>query len=134
MYRLDPKRRTALCGACGQIWQTAVMSDYRTQLQHMRDELLARAATTDAQAAVVELDQSKVGRLSRMDAMQAQAMAQAAVARRKQQLQRIEAALKRIEDGEFGLCVVCEEPINPQRLAFNPAVLTCIDCAEKSEQ
>lgn len=96
----------------------------------MRDELLARAATTDAQAAVVELDQSKVGRLSRMDAMQAQA----AVARRKQQLQRIEAALKRIEDGEFGLCVVCEEPINPQRLAFNPAVLTCIDCAEKSEQ
>ena len=110
------------------------MSDYRTQLQHMRDELLARAATTDAQAAVVELDQSKVGRLSRMDAMQAQAMAQAAVARREQQLQRIEPALKRIEDGEFGFCVVCEEPINPQRLAFNPAVLTCIDCAEKSEQ
>ena len=52
----------------------------------------------------------------------------------KQQLQRIEAALKRIEDGEFGWCCVCEEPINPQRLAFNPAVLTCIDCAEKSEQ
>lgn len=110
------------------------MTDYRTQLHHIRDELLARAATTDAQAAVVELDQSKVGRLSRMDAMQSQAMAQAAVARRKQQLQRIEAALKRIEDGEFGWCCVCEEPINPQRLAFNPAVLTCIDCAEKSEQ
>ena len=55
------------------------MTDYRTQLHHMRDELLARAATTDAQAAVVELDQSKVGRLSRMDAMQSQAMAQAAV-------------------------------------------------------
>ena len=134
MYRLDPERVPWSCGAYRQIWQTAVMTDYRTQLQHMRDELLARAATTDAQAAVVELDQSKVGRLSRMDAMQAQAMAQAAVARRKQQLQRIEAALKRIEDGEFGLCVVCEEPINPQRLAFNPAVLTCIDCAEKREQ
>ena len=76
------------------------MTDYRTQLQHMRDELLARAATTDAQAAVVELDQSKVGRLSRMDAMRSW----------KQQLQRIEAALKRIEDGEFGWCCVCEEP------------------------
>ena len=73
------------------------MTDYRTQLHHMRDELLARAATTDAQAAVVELDQSKVGRLSRMDAVQMQAWPRYAVAWRKQQLQRIEAALKRIE-------------------------------------
>ena len=66
MYRLDPERVPWSCGAYGQIWQTAVMTDYRTQLHQMRDELLARAATTDAQAAVVELDQSKVGRLSRM--------------------------------------------------------------------
>ncbi|MED5340328.1 MAG: hypothetical protein VYD60_02370 [Pseudomonadota bacterium] len=73
MYRLDPERVPWSCGAYRQIWQTAVMTDYRTQLHHMRDELLARAATTDAQAAVVELDQSKVGRLSRMDAMQSQA-------------------------------------------------------------
>jgi DnaK suppressor protein len=110
------------------------MPDYRKLLQHLRDEILANAATTDAQAAVVELDQSKVGRLSRMDAMQAQAMAQAAVGRRKQQLQRIEAALRRLDDGEYGLCRVCDEAINPQRLAFDPAVLTCISCAEKREQ
>jgi DnaK suppressor protein len=110
------------------------MPDYRKLLQQLRDEILANAATTDAQAAVVELDQSKVGRLSRMDAMQAQAMAQAAVGRRKQQLQRIEAALRRLDDGEYGLCRVCDEAINPQRLAFDPAVLTCISCAEKREQ
>jgi hypothetical protein len=73
MYRLDPERVPWSCGAYAQIWQTAVMTDYRTQLHQMRDELLARAATTDAQAAVVELDQSKVGRLSRTDAMQSQA-------------------------------------------------------------
>lgn len=110
------------------------MHDYRNQLEQMREELWANAAITDAQAAVVELDQSKVGRLSRMDAMQAQAMAQAAVSRRKQQLQRIEAALRRLDDGEYGLCRVCDEAINPQRLAFDPAVLTCISCAEKREQ
>ena len=110
------------------------MPDYRKLLQQLRDEILANAATTDAQAAVVELDQSKVGRLSRMDAMQAQAMAQAAVGRRKQQLQRIEAALRRLDDGEYGLCRVCDEAINPQRLAFDPAVPTCISCAEKREQ
>jgi len=72
------------------------MHDYRKQLLQMREEILANAATTDAQAAVVELDQSKVGRLSRMDAMQVQAMAQAAVRRRDQQLQRIELALQKL--------------------------------------
>ena len=110
------------------------MHDYRTQLQRMREELLANAATTDAQAAVVELDQSKVGRLSRMDAMQAQAMAQAAVGRRSQQLRRIEAALQRLEDDEFGFCATCDESINPRRLALDPTVLMCINCAAQSEQ
>ena len=110
------------------------MQDFHTQLQRMREELLANAATTDAQAAVVELDQSKVGRLSRMDAMQAQAMAQAAVGRRSQQLRRIEAALQRLEDDEFGFCTTCDESINPRRLALDPTVLMCINCAAQSEQ
>ena len=109
------------------------MHDYHKQLQQMREELLANAATTDAQAAVVELDQSKVGRLSRMDAMQAQAMAQAAVSRRKQQLRRIEVALQKLKDDEFGFCAVCEELINPLRLQLDPTVLMCINCAEQNE-
>ena len=110
------------------------MHDYPEQLRQMREAVLANAATTDAQAAVVELDQSKVGRLSRMDAMQAQAMAQTAVNRRKQQLQRIEMALQRLEDNTFGLCPVCDECINSRRLELDPAVPTCIRCAERSEQ
>lgn len=109
------------------------MHDYHAQLQQMREELLANAATTDAQAAVVELDQSKVGRLSRMDAMQAQALAQAAVTRRRQQLRRIEAALQRLKDDEFGICTACDESINPRRLELDPTVLMCIKCAEQSE-
>ena len=110
------------------------MHDYRKQLLQMREEILANAATTDAQAAVVELDQSKVGRLSRMDAMQVQAMAQAAVRRRDQQLQRIELALQKLENDAFGLCSLCDERINPRRLELDPTVLTCITCAEQSEQ
>ena len=110
------------------------MHDYRKQLLQMREEILANAATTDAQVAVVELDQSKVGRLSRMDAMQGQAMAQAAVRRRHQQLQRIELALQKLEDDAFGLCLLCDERINPRRLELDPTVLTCITCAEQSEQ
>jgi DnaK suppressor protein len=106
----------------------------RQQLSQLRAELEAVAATGDASAEVVELDQSKVGRLSRMDAMQAQAMAQASVQRRKQMLRQITAALGRIDRDEYGDCQSCDEPINEKRLDFDPTVILCIDCASASEQ
>jgi DnaK suppressor protein len=105
----------------------------RDRLLKLREELQAIAATGDEFAAVVELDQSKVGRLSRMDAMQAQAMAKASGQRREAMLRNIEAALKRIDDGDYGLCRDCDEPINPKRLEFDPTALRCIDCESKRE-
>jgi len=105
----------------------------RERLLKLRQELEAVAATSDESAAVVELDQSKVGRLSRMDAMQAQAMAKASGQRREAMLRNIEAALKRIDEGDYGLCRDCDEPINPKRLEFDPTALRCIDCESKRE-
>jgi DnaK suppressor protein len=105
----------------------------RDRLLKLREELQAMAAIGDESAAVVELDQSKVGRLSRMDAMQAQAMAKASGQRREAMLRNIEAALKRIDDGDYGLCRVCDEPINPKRLEFDPTALRCIECESKRE-
>lgn len=106
----------------------------RDRLLQLREELESDAATSGDAAAVVELDQSKVGRLSRMDAMQAQAMAQASGQRREAMLRNIEAALIRIDDGSYGLCRDCDEPINPKRLEFDPTALRCIDCASNLEQ
>lgn len=108
-------------------------NEYRLRLLALRDELESIAATGEESAAVVELDQSKVGRLSRMDAMQAQAMARASGRRRDETLRRIAAALHRIDNDEYGLCLGCGEAINPKRLDFDPAVTHCIDCASKSE-
>ena len=105
----------------------------RDRLLKLREELLAMVVTSDESAAVVELDQSKVGRLSRMDAMQAQAMAQASGQRREAMLRNIEAALKRIDDGAYGLCRDCDAPINPRRLEFDPTALRCIECESKRE-
>ncbi len=79
----------------------------------------------------VELDQTKVGRLSRMDALQGQAMALAVDQRRKIEIQRIEAALERIENDDYGYCVSCDEEIAIKRLELDPAAPTCIKCAEK---
>ena len=77
----------------------------------------------------VELDQQSVGRLSRMDAMQQQAMADAEARRRKSDIARIDAALKRIEEDEFGWCLTCGEEIAAKRLEVDPMAAQCISCA-----
>ncbi len=88
----------------------------------------------DNAAQPVELDQTRVGRLSRMDAMQAQAMSVEAKRRREIESVRISAALKRIEAGTYGECLQCGEMIPVARLEFNPSAPLCIQCAERKEQ
>ena len=95
-----------------------------------RARLLARRAESAAgDSAPVTLDQQSVGRLSRMDAMQMQAMAQETARRRRRELARIDAALALVEDGEFGWCAKCGEAIPEARLEIDPATPFCVDCA-----
>lgn len=82
---------------------------------------------------VVELDQSRTGRLSRMDALQLQSMAKAGQVRSQEELARIAAALKRLEHGTFGECRDCGDPIAPLRLEANPTVSLCVSCARARE-
>ena len=109
------------------------MDSMKRKLETMRHELKRAADTGDDPAAVVQLDQTKVGRLSRMDALQAQAMAKASGERRAAQLREIDAALRRIDEGSYGYCGRCEEAIDPRRLDADPTARLCIDCASKSE-
>ena len=109
------------------------MNAIREKLVAMREDLESIADTGDDPAAVVQLDQTKVGRLSRMDALQTQAMAMASGQRRATQLREIDAALRRIDEGSYGDCERCEEPINPRRLEADPTARLCIDCASNSE-
>lgn len=90
------------------------------------DEL--RRISEEAQGTVM-LDQQSVGRLSRMDAIQQQAMAQAQDRARQKERVMIEAALTRIADGEYGYCVECDEEIPQKRLELNPAAALCVRCA-----
>lgn len=104
---------------------------FRTALVDLRQELRAQDAQTADQRAPVELDQQSVGRLSRMDAMQLQAMAQETSRRRAAQLRRIAAALTRIDEGEFGYCIECGDEIPERRLELDPAVPLCVGCATR---
>lgn len=78
---------------------------------------------------VVTLDQQAVGRLSRMDALQSQAMAKAGQARRDGEVKKLRAALARIDEGEFGYCEDCGGEIALKRLEFDPGAALCISCA-----
>jgi len=49
-------------------------------------------------------------------------------------LKKIEKALKKIEDGEFGICIECEEPISTKRLEARPEAELCIRCKEDQER
>ncbi|NNC72568.1 MAG: hypothetical protein HKN78_06785 [Sphingomonadaceae bacterium] len=64
-----------------------------------------------------------------MDAMQQQAMAEAEGRRRQADIQRIDAALKRIEDDDYGWCLTCGEAIEPKRLEIDPMATRCVTCA-----
>lgn len=99
-------------------------------LKRMKSELESLSEISQEARATVTLDQQSVGRLSRMDALQGQAMAQASERQRRADIQRIEAALRRIEDGDFGYCVECGEEIAPKRLEVDPAAAFCINCAQ----
>ncbi len=107
---------------------------FREKLLQLKKELLHVEPAGNEAAQTVELDQTSVGRLSRMDALQAQAMSIETKRRRSIMLQRIDSALKRMDQGEFGLCLRCEEEIDPKRLEFDPTALMCIDCANMSEK
>lgn len=92
-------------------------------------ELEALEATNEEDRAIVVLDQQSVGRLSRMDALQNQAMAQETQRRRSQERSRIAAALKRIAEDEYGWCGGCGEAISPKRLDVDPMAVMCAGCA-----
>lgn len=101
----------------------------RQRLLALKAELAALSASGRDDRRPVELDQQSVGRLSRQDSLQVQAMAQAADVRRTREMRRIDAALARLDDGDYGWCAECGEAIEAKRLEFDPAAPRCSDCA-----
>ena len=107
------------------------LKKFKRLVLQQQQELIEMTQKTHKSTQPVDLDQSSVGRLSRMDAMQSQAMAQESKRRREIQLARIRAALERIEEGEYGYCAVCEEEIDRRRLEVDPTNPFCVSCASK---
>ncbi len=101
---------------------------FRKRLEALSDEITSFLEGSKDSVDVVKLDTS-IGRLSRMDAMQDQQMALELRRRKKRQLRQIEEALKRVDDGSYGTCSLCGQPIGTERLEAFPDVLNCVRCA-----
>ena len=101
-------------------------AEIRKTLEAKRAEVQTLLEQTAADTAPVELDQTQQGRLSRMDAIQQQAMAAETQRRRQRDIQLVDAALKRLGEGEYGYCVNCGEAVEAERLALDPATPFCI--------
>lgn len=104
------------------------LKKFREVLESRKSELMELTESSKSTTRPVALDQS-IGRVTRIDAIQEQQMALASERRRFQELRRIEAALGRIDSGDYGYCVVCEEEISLKRLELDPAYPTCMQCA-----
>ncbi|PKM31835.1 MAG: molecular chaperone DnaK [Gammaproteobacteria bacterium HGW-Gammaproteobacteria-11] len=109
--------------------EAALKDELRTLLEQRLRALREQTEGQQMRSEAVELDQAKVGRLSRMDALQQQAMQDATQARVRQQQQRLELTLRRLDEDDFGYCVDCGEPIAPGRLRIEPAATRCVQCA-----
>ena len=95
-----------------------------------RSELLNLISVATNASATVELDQQVQGRLSRMDALQRQEMAKAIIERRRLEITKIDAALSRMDEAEFGFCLVCGDSIPEKRLDLDPTIAVCVGCAK----
>lgn len=102
-------------------------------LQALREELCALLAQSAVGVRPVSLDEP-IGRLSRMDALQQQSMAQANRRTLQDRLTRIDSALRRYASGTYGVCMSCEEPIGYPRLKAQPEAPLCLACQQNREK
>ena len=107
----------------------------KDQLAELREELEAQLArllrsieASEAALVPVELDQSRVGRLSRMDELQNQSLTRNLHEREKIRLGLIRSALERMDEGTFGACAACGSEIPYDRLLVFPEAPECGSC------
>lgn len=98
--------------------------------QKLEEQLeIAEAATQ-----IVTLDQTSVGRISRMDAMQQQSMAVSTRAKATSSLREVIKALQRLADEDYGVCEKCDENIRLRRLMVQPEANYCLKCQDESDR
>jgi DnaK suppressor protein len=103
------------------------IGEIRNQLERTLRKI-ERSLSTDGNGRTSDMDQSTVGRLSRIEALQNQRLTQSLRERERRQFDDIVEALSRMEDGSYGLCTRCRHPIGFERLLVFPETRNCTGC------
>jgi len=106
-----------------------MLAELRAELERQLIRLERSMTVTEEAVQPVQLDQQAVGRLSRMDSLQSQHMSRNLQEREQVRYSAITAALRRIEEGTYGVCTGCGATIVPGRLFAVPEVAHCPVCA-----
>ena len=109
------------------------LNRFKTLLLQQRDTLMASQQLGQSATETLALDQSSVGRVSRIDAIQSQSMTIETTRLRQQQLRQITTAIAMIESGDYGFCTECHAEIDVKRLSIDPAAMQCVPCASRLE-
>lgn len=104
----------------------------RERLVSLLDELAGSIENLKESAQPVDLDMP-IGRLSRVDALQQQSMAKANRAAIEVRMKKAKLAFTRLAAGDYGFCVVCDEPVAFKRLKARPETTTCVTCQSEVE-
>ena len=110
------------------------LQELELALHALRDELQQTVDATRELTGTVELDQSAVGRISRIDAIQRQKMAEAQQRRNVLRLRQVGVAMRALREEEYGWCVRCGEPIGYGRLNARPETVACVPCMRELEE
>ena len=112
----------------------AQLAEFVTSLETLQENLQQQLLSSAAQAQPVTLDQQAVGRVSRIDAIQQQHIAIASRQQTKILMIQVQAALARIDAGDYGYCQECGELVGLLRLKAQPYARWCLQCQTRSEQ
>lgn len=97
------------------------------ELQTLEAELIRSLKSLEFSSNTVDLDQP-IGRLTRIDALQAQKMSEAEKSRLELRLRTARVALQTYASGDYGYCKKCGEPIGYGRLKARPETPCCVVC------
>lgn len=103
-------------------------------LLQLQGKLQEQLELSQSSTAAVTLDQTLVGRVSRMDAMQQQGVAISTSEKAQARLRKVNIALAALKSGDYGYCARCDEEIGYDRLRAQPEARLCITCQDAADR
>lgn len=98
-----------------------------------------KALIAEAEASIADMEamtqpispENSIGRVSRMDAINNKSVMESALRNKKSKLSKLKVALNHVDAEDFGICVMCKNPIQEARLIYMPESTYCVRCAAR---